>query len=89
MPGVLMIEALAQTGGFVLHSSFETPPEDFLVLFGGIERARFKKLVVPGDQLILEMSLIKQRRNLWILEGKATVDGKLAVQAEIKLASQG
>ncbi|MBF0238059.1 MAG: 3-hydroxyacyl-ACP dehydratase FabZ [SAR324 cluster bacterium] len=86
MPGVLMVEALAQTAGFVIHSSLENPPENFQVLFGGLDNVRFKKQVVPGDQLILETTFKNKKRNLWILEGKATVDSKIAVIAEIKLA---
>ena len=53
-----------------------------------IDKARFRKLVIPGDQLLLETNLINQRRNFWVFEGNASVDNKLAAQAEIKLMLQ-
>ena len=59
-----------------------------IVFFAGINNAKFRVPVVPGDQLILETTLSNQRRNFWVFEGKASVDGKLAAQAEIKLMLQ-
>jgi 3-hydroxyacyl-[acyl-carrier-protein] dehydratase len=86
MPGVLIVEALAQTGGIAIGAGASVGSEDSIMVFGGIDHARFKRQVVPGDQLILEATLIKNRGNLWIFEGVATVDEKVAVKAEVKLA---
>ena len=82
MPGVLIIEALAQAGAIIaLCGMSEEERRNKLALFGGIEKARFKKPVRPGDQLILEGRTIKRRGALWKMEGKATVDGEVAVEA--------
>ena len=88
LPGVMIIEALAQTAGIVIHSGKDNAKSSEIVFFAGIDKAKFRIPVVPGDQLVLETSLISQRRNFWVFEGKASVDEKLAVQAEIKLMLQ-
>ncbi|MDH4121357.1 MAG: 3-hydroxyacyl-ACP dehydratase FabZ [Deltaproteobacteria bacterium] len=86
MPGVLIIEAMAQTCGFIAHSATENP-KGILLLFAGIENCRFKSPVVPGDQVIFDTELVTTKRTLWIFNGKATVDGKLAAQAEIRMVT--
>jgi 3-hydroxyacyl-[acyl-carrier-protein] dehydratase len=83
MPGVLIIEALAQTGGLMALSLEEGDISDKLLLFRGIDKAKFRKSVVPGDQLHLHCKLIKRRRNFWYFEGKAIVDGEIAAEAEL------
>ena len=88
LPGVMIIEALAQTAGIVIHSGKEDASSSEIVFFAGIDKAKFRIPVVPGDQLVLETILINQRRNFWVFEGKASVDDKLAAQAEIKLMLQ-
>ena len=88
LPGVMIIEALAQTAGIVIHSGKEEAPSKEIVFFAGIDKAKFRVPVIPGDQLLLETNLINQRRNFWVFEGKASVDAKLAAQAEIKLMLQ-
>ena len=88
LPGVMIIEALAQTAGIVIHSGKDDASSSEIVFFAGIDKAKFRIPVVPGDQLVLEISLINQRRNFWVFEGKASVDDKLAAQAEIKLMLQ-
>ena len=88
LPGVMIIEALAQTAGIVIHSGKEDAPSNEIVFFAGIDKAKFRVPVLPGDQLLLETNLINQRRNFWVFEGKASVDAKLAAQAEIKLMLQ-
>ena len=88
LPGVMIIEALAQTAGIVIHSGKEDASSSEIVFFAGIDKAKFRIPVVPGDQLILETRLINQRRNFWVFEGKANVDDKLVAQAEIKLMLQ-
>ena len=88
LPGVMIIEALAQTAGIVIHSGKEDASSSEIVFFAGIDKAKFRIPVVPGDQLVLETSLINQRRNFWVFDAKASVDDKLAAQAEIKLMLQ-
>jgi len=88
LPGVMIIEALAQTAGIVIHSGKEDASSSEIVFFAGIDKAKFRIPVVPGDQLVLETILINQRRNFWVFEGKASVEDKLAAQAEIKLMLQ-
>ncbi len=84
MPGVLILEALAQATGILgLKSMGESPPEDSLYMFVGVDKARFKRPVVPGDQIELYVELNKVRRNIWTFSGRATVDGRLAATAEL------
>jgi 3-hydroxyacyl-[acyl-carrier-protein] dehydratase len=84
MPGVLMIEALAQTAGLLAFTSAEIPVNDNTVIyFVGIDGARFKRPVVPGDQLRMEASVLRVMRGIWKFSAKATVDGQLACEAEL------
>ncbi len=82
MPGVLIIESMAQVGGVLV---FKTLPdrENKLVFFAGIKNARFRKPVVPGDQLRLEMLLTHSRKSLGKLKGEAYVGTQLVAEAEI------
>lgn len=84
MPGVLQVEALAQTGAIAVLSLEEYRGK--IVYFGGIDKLRFKQKVVPGDVLRLEVELIKRRGPIGIAKAIATVDGKVAVQGEITFA---
>ena len=82
-PGVLLIEAMAQTAGALcMHGklSREKPP---LVYFMTIDKAKFRKPVTPGDRVELHMTKINQRRNIWWYKGEAKVDGALVAEAEI------
>jgi 3-hydroxyacyl-[acyl-carrier-protein] dehydratase len=80
MPGVLIIEAMAQTGGVLaLHDS--AIGSDKLVLFAAIEEAKFRRPVVPGDQLRLELEVLQRHTSFARMKGKALVDGKVAAQA--------
>jgi 3-hydroxyacyl-[acyl-carrier-protein] dehydratase len=83
MPGVLIVEALAQAGGILAYASRGEDQEKELVYFMGIDRARFRKPVIPGDQLILEMVSTKTRGNVFKMSGKASVDGAMVAEAEI------
>ncbi len=84
MPGVLIIEALAQcTGLLAMESQPDEVPENSIYYFVGIDKARFKRVVVPGDQLRMEVEFIKRKRSIWVFSAKATVDGELAASAEI------
>lgn len=84
MPGVLIVEALAQVGAAVMLSCPEFKGK--LVFFGGIEHCRFRKKVVPGDVLMLEVEMIRQKGPLGVGKATATVDGKTAVTAELTFA---
>ncbi len=84
MPGVLIIEALAQaTGLLAMKSAPEAAHANSLYYFVGIDKARFKRPVEPGDQLILEVILKASKRGIWMFSGKATVAGKIAATAEL------
>ncbi len=85
MPGVLIIEAMAQCGGILMINSVENMKE-VLAYFTSIDNARFRKPVVPGDQLILEVEMTGKRRNIISLSGKAFVDGQLVAQADMMAA---
>ncbi|MCX7125821.1 MAG: 3-hydroxyacyl-ACP dehydratase FabZ [Gammaproteobacteria bacterium] len=85
MPGVLMVEALAQASGILMYRSFNRFPnvdeQDFFYL-AGIDNTRFKRKVVPGDQLTLTVEVMRHRENLWKFKGEATVNGELACSTE-------
>ncbi len=84
MPGVLILEALAQASGVLAYKSTNTLPSDgVLYYFAGIDNARFRRVVEPGDQLRLEVKVIRSKRDIWKLEGIAYVDGELACSAEL------
>ena len=84
MPGVLQIEALAQAAGIL---SFQTmgrvSDERSVYYFVGIDHARFKRPVVPGDQLRLEVEIVRVARSIWKYAGRATVDGQVSAEAEL------
>jgi 3-hydroxyacyl-[acyl-carrier-protein] dehydratase len=82
MPGVLMLEALAQAAALL---SFETagllPDDKTVYYFAGVDEARFKRVVEPGDQIILDVNVDRVRAGIWKYKAQATVDGQLAVEA--------
>jgi 3-hydroxyacyl-[acyl-carrier-protein] dehydratase len=84
MPGVLIVEAIAQVGAFAILGQEENKGK--LALFAGIDGLRFKKQVVPGDTLVLEMEIIKLRGPVGKGRGTATVDGQIAVSGEFLFA---
>ncbi len=86
MPGVLILEALAQAGGTLVIKSTDVAVEDHLFLFTGIEAVRFRKPVYPGDKLELKCRLIKHKMKLWKMEGHAYVDDKLVAEAVMTAA---
>lgn len=84
MPGVLMIEALAQTAALLSFLTMgESPDENSVVYFAGIDGARFKRPVVPGDQLRMEVEIVRRARGIWKFKASGSVDGQLAVEAEL------
>ncbi|MFQ6371256.1 3-hydroxyacyl-ACP dehydratase FabZ [Shewanella sp. YIC-542] len=87
MPGVLIMEAMAQATGLLAFKTMsEKPSTNVLYYFAGIDNARFKRVVVPGDQLRFDVKMIKERRGIGVFYGEATVDGELACSAEIMCA---
>ncbi len=88
-PGVLIMEALAQAGGILAFKSTDSrPSQNRLFYFAGIENARFRAPVVPGDQLSLEVEVLKQKRGIWKFKAEAKVAGKLVAEAELMCAEQ-
>jgi len=89
MPGVLIMEALAQAAGILSFKSMdEKPSPDTVFYFAGIDEARFKKPVVPGDQLHLHVQLERQMRGVWKFIAEARVDGQLAASAKLMCAKR-
>ena len=89
MPGVLILEALAQATGLLSMKTLTDRGEDFGEYYLiGVDNARFKRSVIPGDQLMVEAVYKKDRRNIWSFSAAATVDGELAVSADIMCASK-
>ena len=84
MPGVLMIEALAQTAALLSFLTMGQKPDDSAVIyFIGIDGARFKRPVEPGDQLKMEVEILRNARGIWKYKAKGSVDGQLALEAEL------
>lgn len=87
LPGVVIIEALAQASGILGFKTVGKYPDDgYLYLFAGINDVRFKRRVVPGDQLRLESRVASNRRNIWKFEAEARVDGEVAVSGTLTCA---
>jgi 3-hydroxyacyl-[acyl-carrier-protein] dehydratase len=86
MPGVLVIEALAQAAGVLAYETATEQERLWLLYLVGIDNARFKLPVKPGDQLVLNVELAHRRRNLWRFAGRAEVDGKVVAETDLLLA---
>jgi beta-hydroxyacyl-ACP dehydratase FabZ len=82
MPGVLLVEGMAQTGGLL---AFQSIPKDreYLIYFTGIDGVRFRRPVRPGDQVIFELTLLRRRGLMWKFHGQALVDGELACEGDL------
>ncbi len=88
-PGVLIMEALAQaTGILAFRTTGKKPDGSSLYYFAGIDKCRFKQPVVPGDQMILEVEVIKEKRGIWKFNALAKVDNKVVASAELMCAEQ-
>lgn len=88
MPGVLIIEAMAQTGIILVAGTLsDADRENKVYLFTGIEKAKFRRPVVPGDRLVLECSNLQHKMQLWKMDAKAYVDGQLVAQATLTASS--
>ena len=86
MPGVLILEALAQAGGVLAWESVSDEERIWILYLVGIEEARFKQIVRPGNQLMLHVELLKRRRSLWRFAARAEVGGKVVAEAQILMA---
>jgi len=86
MPGVLILESLAQAGGVLACESVTAEERITILYLVGVEGSRFKQIVRPGDQLKLCVELTKRKRNLWMFATRAEVDGKVVAEAQIKMA---
>lgn len=83
MPGVLMIEALAQAGGILIMKSLQAEGiNNALFLLAGVDKARFRRMVSPGDQLVMKVSVVISRKELWKFKAEGFVDDQLAVNTE-------
>lgn len=83
MPGVLILEAMAQTSGVLAVASMKESGKNPLMYFMGLDQVKFRKMVVPGDQLIMELTVMKQRAKIMKLTGTAKVDGQIAAEAQL------
>ncbi len=83
MPGVLIVEAMAQAGGVLIWESIAPEDRNFILYLVGVEKARFKQPALPGDQILLTVDLVASRRNLWRFNAKAEVDGRIVASTEI------
>ncbi len=89
MPGVLIIEAIAQATGILAFKTGENKPdENSLYYLVGIDKARFKRPVLPGDQLVITVTCTKRKRTIWTFHGEAKVDGKLVASTDLMCAEQ-
>ena len=88
MPGVLIVEAMAQVGGILAYLSHPEEKPGSVIYFTGIDKVRFRRPVIPGDQIVLEIEFFKIRSRVVKMAGKATVEGNLAAEAEL-MASFG
>ena len=85
MPGVLIIEAMAQATGLLgFRTLGDEPRPDLLYVLAGVDKAKFRQQVIPGDQLVLSAEILRHKGSVWIYEANAHVDGKLVASAEIK-----
>ena len=83
MPGVLIIEAMAQAGGVLGQESIPRENREMLMYFMGIDKVKFRKPVVPGDQLILDVEILRQRKTTFRMKGTTSVNNKIVAEAEL------
>ena len=88
LPGVLILEAMAQATGILAFTMVGKPAADELYYFASIDNARFKRPVVPGDQLVLEVEYLKERRGIAKFTGVASVDGEVVCSADLMCAKR-
>lgn len=89
LPGVIILEAMAQAAGILGFKTLQQlPDKDTLYLFVGIDKARFRRPVVPGDQLHIDIKMLKHKRGIWKFNAEAHVDGVIACEAELMSAQR-
>jgi len=89
MPGVLIVEAMAQSAGILGFKTLDkTPADGSVYLFAGADKIRFRRQVVPGDQLVMRVDYVSDRRGIWKFDCSATVDGERAASATILCADR-
>ncbi|QWK20689.1 MAG: 3-hydroxyacyl-ACP dehydratase FabZ [Hydrogenobacter thermophilus] len=88
MPGVYILEAMAQVGGILMIKSLGLEIGKYAIVFAGIDEARFKKPIYPGDQLIMELEVVSLKRTLSKMKGKASVDGQVVAEAVLYAAAR-
>ncbi|WP_083762877.1 3-hydroxyacyl-ACP dehydratase FabZ [Thermocrinis albus] len=88
MPGVYILEAMAQVGGILMIKSLDLQVGKYAVVFAGIDEARFKKPVFPGDQLLLELEVISLKKTLSKMKGVAKVNGQVVAEAVLYAAAR-
>jgi len=86
MPGVLILEGMAQVGGILAYTTLPEMVGDKLIYFAGIDGVRFRQSVVPGDQIIFKLTVTKNKGKIWKMTGKAFVEEKLVAEAELLAA---
>ncbi|OGQ94177.1 MAG: 3-hydroxyacyl-[acyl-carrier-protein] dehydratase FabZ [Deltaproteobacteria bacterium RIFOXYD12_FULL_57_12] len=86
MPGVLLLEGMAQAGGILAYLSKQEMIGKELIYFAGLDAVRFRQPVIPGDQVIYAMTVLKHKGKIWKMAGRATVDDKLVAEAELMAA---
>ncbi len=89
MPGVLMVEALAQAGGILVFKSYDLDMKDKIFMFTGIDKVKFRRPVIPGDQIVLRLDELKSKFTLYKMRGTAYVDGEVVVEAQLSAALVG
>ena len=82
MPGVLQVEAMAQAGALLASHTLKIDPSKTVIYLMGVDKVRFRRAVVPGDQLTIEVTPLRKGASVWKLKGQASVDGQLAAEAE-------
>ena len=89
MPGVLMIEAMAQTAGILIFKTSDIQAGDDSVYYlAGVDKARFKRPIVPGDQLRIQVEILKSKRDIYVFDGKCYIGDQLVVSAELMCTAQ-
>ena len=83
MPGVLIVEAMAQTAGVLIFYSLPEEDRKKTVFFLAIDNVRFRKPVIPGDQLRMELEITRHRQSIWAVKGKALVDGNVVAEGDL------
>ena len=89
LPGVIILEAMAQAAGILAFKTMQkVPDKNSVYLFVGIDKARFRRQVTPGDQLHMRVEMLQQRRDMWKFKAVGSVDGVIACQAELMSAAR-